>query len=280
MVMFERGVELARRGDLDGAAVQYQKAIDSGHHLAVAEAGIKLGIVRNKAGDKAGAMSAFRAAMGTGHPERAPVAAFLLAGVLSADGRYSDAADAYTYVIDSGHALAPSALLSQAELARLHRLDLVLAAELFQRAIDSGDPDSAPKAMIGLARLMETNAPDAAVELYQRATDSEHPEAAAWARADLRALRERRGEPVDLPPVPSMRPAIGNSGCHLVLDEDAVVQALWFEDGAAGAACSADPRLVQGVLHENKLFSLMSAGYQAHSDYERGGYLIRFRREA
>jgi tetratricopeptide (TPR) repeat protein len=279
MVMFERGVELARRGDLDGAAVQYQKAIDSGHPDAVAEAGIKLGIVRDKAGDKASAMSAFRAAMATGHPERAPVAAFLLAGVLSGDGRYSDAADAYTYVIDSGHTLAPSALVCQAELARLHRFDLVLAAELFQCAIDSGDSDSAPKAMIGLARLLETNAPDAAVELYLRAIDTEHSEAAAWARADLRALRERRGERVDVAAPPSMRPAVGDSGCHLLLDEDAVVQALWFEDRAAGAACSADRRLVQEVLRENKLFGLMSAGYRAHPDYERGGYLIRFRRE-
>jgi TPR repeat protein len=199
--------------------------------------------------------------------------------VLSGDGRYNDAADAYTYVIDSGHTLAPSALLCQAELARAHQLDLVLAAELFQRAIDSGDPDSAPKAMIGLARLLETNAPDAAVELYQRSVDSGHSEAAVWARKDLRTFRERRGERVDLALVPSMRPAVGDSGCHLLLDDDGAVQALWFEDRAAGAACSANRRLVQEILHENNVLALMAAGYRAHPDYERGGYLIKFRRE-
>ena len=39
VALLRGGVELARRGDLDGAAVQYQKAIDSGYPLAVAEAG-------------------------------------------------------------------------------------------------------------------------------------------------------------------------------------------------------------------------------------------------
>jgi hypothetical protein len=182
-------------------------------------------------------------------------------------------------VIDSGHTLAPSALLCLAELTRHHQRDLVLAAELFQRAIDSGDPDSAPKAMIGLARLLQTNAPDAAVKLYQRVVDSGHPEAAAWARKDLRALRELRGERVDLSPVPSMRPAVGDSGCYLVLDGDGAVRSLWFEDGAAGAACSANRRLVQEILQENNVLTLISAGYHAHPDYEGGGYLITFRRE-
>jgi tetratricopeptide (TPR) repeat protein len=280
MAVFERGNTLAARGDVSGAIAQYEKAIGSGHPPAVVEAGIKLGIMRKRLGDHAGAVRAYRAAMDTGYPERAPVAAFLLGGVLSATGRFREATSAYQYVINSRHDLTASAHLCLAEMIRYDmpadERDLELAAAYYERAIATGDPQTAPKAMIGMGEIHQTSNPDAAIDLYQRALDSGHIEAAPVARRLLRALRESRGERTEAAPGPSMRRAAGDSGCYLVLDADGAVRGLWFEDMDAGDACSADPARVNAILYENDLRTLMSATYFAGPDGDRGGYLISF----
>jgi tetratricopeptide (TPR) repeat protein len=282
MAAFERGNKLAARGDVSGAAEQYQKAIDSRDPQAVVEAGIKLGIVRKQLGDHAGAIRAYRAAMDTGYPERAPVAAFLLGGVLSNTGRFREATSAYQYVINSRHDLTASAHLCLAEMVRYDmpedQRDVELAAVYYERAIATGDPQTAPKAMIGMGEIRQAKNPDAAIDLYQRALDSGHVEAAPVARKLLRALRESRGEQVEATAGPSMRPAAGDSGCYLVLDADGAVRGLWFEDLDAGDACSADPGRINAILYENDLRTLMSASYFAGPDGERGGYLISFHR--
>ncbi|HEY0453649.1 tetratricopeptide repeat protein [Actinophytocola sp.] len=272
MDMFERGNELFRKGDERGAAAAYQAAVDSGHQYATAEAGIKLGIMRRRAGEYPQAVIAYRAAMGTGHPEKAPVAAFLLAGVLSDTGSYREAVDTYEYVIGSGHSMVPSALLCMAEVLRYDLNDLAKAAKTYRRAIDTGDPASAPPAMVELASLLRTNGPEAAIALYERAIASGHVEAVPLAR---RALREMRGEPDG---TPSTRPAAGDVDCLLVLDGDGEVHGLWFEDPAIGDACAADRGRVQDILMANGLTSLMRAGYTAAADHDTGGYRITFQR--
>jgi hypothetical protein len=148
------------------------------------------------------------------------------------------------------------------------------AAALYQRVIDAGDPDTAPKALFSMGQLVLDDDPDAAADLFQRAIDTGHLRAAPHARRELRALRERRGEPAD-PPLPvSLRPA---TGCQLVLDGDGEVEALWFADGDAGYRHAADPQLLREILLANKLADLLDVGYAGGSDGERGGYLIRFR---
>jgi len=272
MAFVEQGTERYRQGDEAGAASAYRRAIDSGDPAAAAEAGMKLGVMHRRAGRRADAIGAYRAAMDTGHPDKAPTAAFLLAGVLSDDGRFREAANAYGFVIESGHEMRPNALYCLAELLRYDLRDLGAAARAYQDAIDSGDQDSAPPAMVGLADLFRTNGPDKAIALYGRAAESGHVEAAPMAR---RALRLMRGEPEGRP---STAPARDIDGCLLVLDGDGEVTGLWFEDPAVGDAYAADPERLKPLLIANNLMTLMRAGYTAAADYETGGHRITFRR--
>lgn len=277
MALYERANELAMRGNTDRAIVYYRKAIDSGHQRAAAEAGIKLGLLYKRTFRLGQATDAFHAAIDTGHPDLAPVATYLLAGVLSNLQLHDAAADAYRKIIDSGHELAFEAAYALAELTHYDLNEPRQAAALYQRIIDADDPDIAPKALFSMAQLLLDDDPDAAADLLRRAIDSGHLRAAPHARRELRALRERRGEPVD-PPFPvSLRPA---TGCQLVLDGDGEVEALWFEDGDVGYRHAVDPQLLREVLLANKLADLLDVGYAGGADGERGGYLITFRRGA
>lgn len=272
MALYERGNELYASGDADGAVAAYQQAIDSGHQLAAAEAGIKLGIMHRRAGQHADAIAAYRAAMDTGHPDKAPTAAFFLAGVLSKDGRAPEAASTYEFVIESGHELRSTALLCLAEVCRYDLKQLRRAYDAYQLAADTGDKKDAPPALVGLADLLRTNAPERATELYERAVASGHAEAAPMAR---RALRGLRG---DQEGTPSARHANGIDGCVLMLDGDGEVTGLLFEDPDVGDEYAADINRLKQLLIANDLMTLMGAGYRAAADADTGGYRITFDR--
>lgn len=275
MALYERANELAMRGATNRAVRYYRKAIDSGHQRAAAEAGIKLGLLHKRTFRLSEAIDAFHAAIDTGHPDLAPVATYLLAGLLSSLRLHEAAADAYRKIIDSGHELAAEAAYDLAELTHYDLNEPRQAAVLYQRVIDAGDPGTAPKALFSMGQLVLDDDPDAAAELFRRAIATGHLRAAPYARRELRALRERRGEPVD-PPLPvSLRPAVG---CQLVLDGDGEVEALWFEDGDVGYRHAVDPQLLREILLANKLTDLLDVGYAGGADGARGGYLIRFRR--
>jgi TolA-binding protein len=64
------------------------------------------------------------------------------------------------------------------------------AAAAYQQAIDTGHPDHAPAAMLGLGLLRkEQGDPDGAAAAYQQAIDTGHPDVAFAARAALDWLR-------------------------------------------------------------------------------------------
>lgn len=240
--------------------------------LAIAEANIKLGITHRRAGQHAEAIAAYRAAMETGHPEKAPVAAFFLAGVLSREGRPAEAVAAYQVVIESDNELRPSALLCVAEVYRYDLKQLGKAYDSYQRAAESGDEKNAPPALVGLADLLRTNAPERATELYERAIACGHAEATPMARRALRGLRgEQEG-------TPSTRPATGIDGCLLVLDGDGEVTGLLFEDPDVGDAHAADIDRLKRLLIANDLMTLMGAGYRGAYDADTGGYRLTFDR--
>lgn len=281
MSAYERGNECVSRGDATGAATWYQKAIDSGDMHAAVEAGIKLGIMSKRLGDFARAESAYRAAMATGHPGRAPVAAYLLTAVLQKQARHRDAIEAYEYIVASGHELAVNALIM---LGEIHHYDLPeadrdlgRAADYFRRAIDTGDPDHAPKAMVSLADVYAKDQPQAAIEWYERAIDTGHVEAAPAARKSLLGLKARLGDEAPELPGPGLREAVGASGHWLLLDRYGKVYGIWFEDELAGSRCSADPSKVDRILMDNGVTTLVAETYFSFPDGDRGGYTIEFR---
>jgi predicted negative regulator of RcsB-dependent stress response len=131
-----------------------------------------LGLRLAKQGDVAGARAAYQRAIDSGHAEWAPEAAINL-GVLLAEQ-------------------TDVAYLSS--LSHLNRLTLAAVAAsaraAYQRAIDSGHAEWAPRAAINLGVLLAKQGDvDGAWAAYQRAIDSGHAEWAPKAAASLRRLR-------------------------------------------------------------------------------------------
>lgn len=80
-------------------------------------------------------------------------------------------------------------------LVRKQQRDLTAAAALYQRAIDSGQPESAITAAVALGDLrLEQGDLTAAAALYQRAIDSGHPMWAPRAANNLGVLRKKQGD--------------------------------------------------------------------------------------
>jgi tetratricopeptide (TPR) repeat protein len=186
--LLARGDELAERGDHDGAIAAYRRAAGSGHPAVAAAAGVRLGTALRRAGEPAKAAAAYRAAMATGDPDQTPRAAYLLGGVLTDTSRFDEAVTAYEVVIGTDHELRPDALLRLAEVQWFDLHDNAAAMTSYERAIATGAPDTAPRALLGLADLLCDDDPERAADLYRRAADSGHAEAAPIAR---RALRQR-----------------------------------------------------------------------------------------
>jgi predicted negative regulator of RcsB-dependent stress response len=65
---------LAYQGDLDGARVACELAIQSGHRDAAPRAAVVLGSVHARQGDALGARAAYKLAVDSGHAEAAPLA--------------------------------------------------------------------------------------------------------------------------------------------------------------------------------------------------------------
>jgi tetratricopeptide (TPR) repeat protein len=189
VALLARGDELAERGDHDGAIAAYRRAVGSGHPKVAAEAGVRLGTALRRSGEPAKAAAAYRAVMSTGDPDQTPRAAYLLGEVLTDTSRFDEAVAAYEVVIGTDHELRPDALLRLAEVQWFDLHDSAAAITTYERAIDTGDPETAPSAMLGLADLLCDDAPERAADLYRRAAASGHAEAAPAARQALRQLR-------------------------------------------------------------------------------------------
>lgn len=189
VALLRRGDELTERGDHDGAIAAYRRAVDSGHPKVVAAAGVRLGTALRRSGEPAKAAAAYRAAMATGDPEQTPHAAYLLGEVLTDTSRFDEAVAAYEVVIGTDHHLRPDALLRLAEVQWFDLQDRAAAITSYERAIDTGAPETAPCAMLGLADVLCDDDPERAADLYRRAADSGHPEVAPIARQALRQPR-------------------------------------------------------------------------------------------
>jgi uncharacterized membrane protein HdeD (DUF308 family) len=90
--------------------------------------------------------------------------------------------------------------------------DLTEAAAAYQKAIDSGDPEMAPRAAntLGLLRERQGDLTEAAAA-YQKAIDSGHPSWAPRAANLLGLLRERQGGALDFGnPMPGQSGGIGD----------------------------------------------------------------------
>jgi tetratricopeptide (TPR) repeat protein len=213
---FMLGVMHYEQGDMVQAELAYQHAIDLGHSDMAPKASVGLGVLLEARGDRDRAKAAYRHAMDAGHAEVSPKAAASLGALLGQDGDVEGAAAALQFAIDSGGLPAneavivgemldalsdsrsrqsdPRAAFGQAVFA-MKRGDVATAKDSFQRAIDSGDPDWAGKAAVGLGHLhTEQGDADAAQDALQLATGSSNPEVAGNAWAMLGALFANRGD--------------------------------------------------------------------------------------
>jgi tetratricopeptide (TPR) repeat protein len=75
MAAVRLGELLEKQGNVAGARVAFQRALDSGHTEAAPKAAVSLGELLEKQGDVAGALAAFQWALDSGHVTWAPQAA-------------------------------------------------------------------------------------------------------------------------------------------------------------------------------------------------------------
>ena len=97
------GLLLAEQGDVVGARVAYQRAIDSGHTEEAPRAAVNLGLLLAEQGDVDGARVAYQRAIDSGHTDEAPRAALNLGVLLDKQGDVAGARAAYQRASDSGH---------------------------------------------------------------------------------------------------------------------------------------------------------------------------------
>lgn len=102
----ELGDSLLERGDVEGAQLAYQRAIDSGDVNGAPAGAWSMGMLLRKAGDMPGASASFRRAIDSGHPAWSPRAAIDLADALEADGDIAGARDLYEFAVASGDPLS------------------------------------------------------------------------------------------------------------------------------------------------------------------------------
>jgi len=125
-----------------------------------------------------------------------PLANPLVAGTAAGSGDAEGAAAAYQRAVDSGHPdQAPRAAFGLG-VPRQDRGDTDGARAAYQPAADSGHPDAAPMAARNLGLLLQGQGDtDGAAAAYRRAIDSRHPDAAPMAAYNLGVLLEGRGLP-------------------------------------------------------------------------------------
>jgi tetratricopeptide (TPR) repeat protein len=201
------------RGDLAGARVVLQRAIDTGPADIVAAAARNLGIMLEKRGDVAGAREAYQRAIDSRDPEGAPVAAISLGDLLKAQGDVTGALVTYQQAINSGHAdYAPAAAVALGDL-RKQQGDAEGARAAYQQAFISGHADHAQAGAVGLRNLLKAQADLKAARAAYQATPP-GPAGAGPAAATPAARRDadrRIGEEARALPVGQMVHAVAFS---------------------------------------------------------------------
>ena len=128
---FDRGGELADRGDLVGAEAAYRHAAEGGH----GDAASNLGVLLEQRGDAEGAKAAYRRADALGSAG----GALNLGGFLAQRGDVAGAVAAYRRAVERGDAGSVSKL---GELLEQER-DLPGAEAVYSRAAQHGNPEAA-----------------------------------------------------------------------------------------------------------------------------------------
>lgn len=159
----ELGDTLLERGDVEGAQLAYQRAIDSGDVHGAPAGAWSMGVLLRDAGDMAGARTSFRRAIDSGHPTWSPRAAIDLAGALEADGDLAGARGLYEFAVASGDPSRSTGADLWARRAAV-KLEILLTG--------LGDPDAAAAvhrgATGGDVERLAAFALDRAHELQQR----------------------------------------------------------------------------------------------------------------
>ncbi|MGH3902576.1 MAG: tetratricopeptide repeat protein [Pseudonocardiaceae bacterium] len=186
---------LAGEGDLAGAEVAYQRAIDVEYTTWSDVAKIDLATLLSGFPDGsslARARQLLSEVADGGHPEQHIVAAGLLGQLLASTGDLEGAKAAYQRVTDTHHPdHSPTAKI---ELAKLlgragDHADLVRAGSLLRDVAASGHPDLAPAAADALGDFLVSRDDVAgAKQAYQQAIDSGHPRWRPLALIDLGVL--------------------------------------------------------------------------------------------
>jgi peptidoglycan hydrolase-like protein with peptidoglycan-binding domain/Flp pilus assembly protein TadD len=172
---FDRGDELAERGDFAGAEAAYRRAADGGH----GDAASNLGVLLEQRGDLEGAEAAYRRADALG----GAVGALNLGGLLAQQGDVAGAVAAYRRAAERGDASAAF------DLGRLllERGEAGSAEAAFRQAADGGDADAASN----LGVLLEERGDESGAEAAYRQADEHGHAVAAF---NLGGLLEERGD--------------------------------------------------------------------------------------
>ena len=189
------GSLLREQRDIRGARAAYQRAIDSGHPDVVPRAANNLGSLLREQGDVTGLRVAYQRAADSGHADVVPVAALNLGVLLKDQGDGAGARAAYQRAVDSGHPdVVPVAALNLGSLLR-EQGDGTGARAAYQRAVDSGHPDVVPVAALNLGVLLREQGDIAGARVaYQRAVDSERPDVVPAAALNLGVLLGEHGD--------------------------------------------------------------------------------------
>jgi tetratricopeptide (TPR) repeat protein len=184
-----------KKGDAEGARVQLERLIDSGHPDYAPGATTNLGALLARQGDMEGARVAFQAAIDSRDVAVAPKAAENLGVLLGQQEKFDEARIYLQLAIDlaGASAMPRAALLLGNALAILD--DRTGAEEAFRAAIDSGDTEYGPHAALRLGDLLALHGvTEGARDAYQEASDSGHSEVAPEAMDKLGPLLAALGD--------------------------------------------------------------------------------------
>ena len=191
---FNRGVEIGRQGDIEGARTIFEQLASSADQEVASQAALNLGTLLFEK-DIKGALEAFHRAAGSGDPDVTPTADHRIGQLLELEHDVDGALAAYRRAADSGHPdAAPAAALDIGALLA-QRGDFQGAKAAYQRAIDSNHAEASPKAAINLGGLLaEQGDIDGARAAYQRAIDTGDKEIAPIAALSLGTLLAQHGD--------------------------------------------------------------------------------------
>jgi CHAT domain-containing protein/Flp pilus assembly protein TadD len=192
--VFNRGVEIGRQGDIEGARTIFEQLANSADQEVASQAALNLGTLLFEE-DIKGSLEAFQRAAGSGDPDVAPTADHRIGQLLELGHDIDGALAAYRRAADSSHPdAAPGAALDIGAILA-QRGDVQGAKAAYQRAIDSNHSEASPKAAINLGGLLaEQGDIDGARAAYQRAIDTGDEEIAPMAAVSLGTLLAQHGD--------------------------------------------------------------------------------------